>query len=312
MSETTGHWSTLRESGTLKGILFLLWIYRVFGRGIFNVVLVFVTAYFFVGLPRARRASREYLNNHYHYFPECWSVPPNWATVFRHLYSFGQAILDKLLAWSANLDETEFVVKNAAEHATFLQGNAGQLIIGSHIGNLEYCRGFMQRYKSRSINALVYDRHSANFVNAMQRLNPTSRVHILQVDQLDIPCMLALKAKIDAGEWLFIAGDRVPLSGEQRTVEVDFLGKRAAMPIGPYMLGKLLQCEVQLMFSYRQGKQVMFDRQTFASRIVLPRGDSEAALQSYAQRYARALEAQCREAPLQWFNFYPYWTRSEA
>src|SRR5690606_37950831 len=106
------------------------------------------------------------------------------------------------------------------------------------------------------------------------------------------------------------AGDRIPLSGEARTVTVDFLQRKAQFPIGPYMLAKVLQCEVQLMFSYRKQEKVYFELVPFAQQVTLPRKDSAAALQAYAQQYASALEQQCAKAPLQWFNFYPYWSES--
>ncbi len=306
MTETV-HWSTLREAGTYRGILFMLWLHRHLGRRVFNLALYPVMTYFFIAVPVARRASLEYLQRHQQSFPHCWDRPPGYRDVFRHMYAFGQSILDKLLAWSAPIDEGEFEIADEALLASFMQKDSGQLIIGSHFGNLEYCRGFVQRYKNKVINALVYDQHSANFVNAMQSLSEDSRVHIYQVDQLDIPTILTLKAKIEAGEWLFIAGDRIPLSGEQRTVNVRFLGHDAPLPIGPYMLAKMLECEVQLMFSYRTRDAIRFELVPFADKITVPRGQRDHALQSLAQRFADALEKQCEQAPFQWFNFYPYW-----
>ncbi len=310
-SRQPAQWSSLQEAGTVRGILFLHWINRVFGRGLFSVLLYPVTLYFFLFKPVARRASLEFLRTHARAYPDRWDHQPGHRDVLRHFYAFGQAILDKALAWGAPLHESEFDVADRAQLEAFMAKENGQLIIGSHLGNLEYCRGFVHRYRQKTINALVYDQHSANYVNVMQSLYPESRIHIYQVNDLDIPLMLNLKARIDAGEWLFIAGDRIPLSGEARTVPVDFLRREAQFPIGPYMLAKLLQCEVQLMFSYRQGRKVYFELVPFAAQVTLPRGkQGEARLLDYAQQYARELERQCARAPLQWFNFYPYWSDS--
>jgi len=223
------------------------------------------------------------------------------------MLAFGQSILDKCLAWTRTIEEDEFIIVNEPELRKLLEDSKGQLIIGSHLGNLEYCRGFVHRYKNKTINVLVYDQHSANFVNMMQRTSPDSRMHIYQVDGLDIPTILRLKEKIDRGEWLFIAGDRVPLSGEQRTVNVDFMGRVASFPIGPYMLAKVLRCNVKLMFSYRVGDRVRFEMVPFSDQVVLQRKSSNSDLRRYAQQFAAELERQCVNAPFQWFNFYPYW-----
>ncbi|WP_086933106.1 hypothetical protein [Agarilytica rhodophyticola] len=304
------HWANLKEAGTYHGFLFLLWVHKLFGRKIFSLVLYPVTLYFLLFLPVARRSSKEFLETHYQCRPSFWKKKPGYWDVLRHFFSFGQSILDKLLAWSVAMSEDEFEIADPAFLEEFLNDEKGQLIIGSHVGNLEYCRGFVQRYKSKTINILVYDQHSANFVRMMQKINSQSRIHVYQVDQLDIPTILSLKTKIDGGEWLFIAGDRIPLSGEQRTVDITFMGRTAQLPIGPYMLAKTLQCPVKLMFSYRKGKKVFFDVHPFADKVVLPRREKEVALTEYAQLFAQLLEKQCLQAPMQWFNFYPYWLDS--
>ncbi len=304
------HWSELKESGTMRGILFLLWLHKYCGRSVFNGAMYLVIAYFFLSRPLARAASLDFLQTHARAYPESWNHTPGYRDVFAHMYSFGQSILDKLLAWSTPLTESEFEIVNEPVLTEFLTKENGQLIIGSHLGNLEYCRGFMQRYKQRTINVLVYDQHSANFVNAMQSLNPESRMNVYQVNELDIALILQFKTKLEAGEWLFIAGDRIPLSGEGRTVMVDFLGRPAQLPIGPYMLAKVLQCEVQLMFSYRKNGKVLFELVPFAEQVMISRKDGGASISAYAQHYARELEKQAAKAPLQWFNFYPYWAEA--
>lgn len=302
------HWSSLREAGTLRGFLFLLWVHRVFGRTIFGVVLYPVMIYFVMFRGVARRSSIDFLATHFQCNPGYWVRQPGLPEVFKHFFAFGQSILDKLLAWSVPMSEGEFDIKNENLLKSFLDDTRGQLIIGSHMGNLEYCRGFVHRYKQKRISILVYDRHAANFVEMMQRINPESRVDVYQVDQMDINMMLALKSKVDSGEWIFIAGDRIPLSGEERTVSVTFMGRRAQLPIGPYMLAKMLQCPVKLMYSYRVKNKVMFEIVPFCEKVVLPRKDKEQVIENYAQKFASELEKQCLEAPFQWFNFYPFWS----
>lgn len=301
------HWASLKEAGTYRGLLFLLWVHKTFGRGIFGIILYPVMTYFYLFRSVSRKASQDFLATHYAKYPDKWDRPPRAFDVIKHQYAFAQSILDKILAWSSDMNEEEFIIANEAELKAFLSQSNGQLIIGSHLGNLEYCRGFVHRYKNKVINALVYDQHSANFVNMLQSINPDSRIHIYQVDALDIPTILTLKNKIEAGEWLFIAGDRIPLSGDARTVPVDFINRKAQLPIGPYMLAKVLACEVKLMFSYRVDKKVYFEMVPFADKVVLSRKNSEQDLQKYAQQFATELERQCKNAPLQWFNFYPYW-----
>jgi len=305
------HWSSIREAGTLFGLQFLRFIHKVFGRWLVSICLLPTVAYFVFLRPVSRRSSQAYLTQHYHQYPELWRKTPRlWATC-KHFYVFAETVVDKLLSWFVKIDVDQFVIEHPERIDDIMSDARGQLIIGSHTGNLEYCRGFMHRYRDKVINILVHDKHSVNYNTIMQQMNSDSRLNVFQVEEFDIPTMLKIKSKIDAGEWVFIAGDRSPLSGSVRTVPVQFLGKTAHLPIGPYMLAKGLACPVKMMFSYcdyfGKGKPVYFAVIPFAEQVTLDRKQRDKQLQAYAQTFANALEKQCVEAPYQWFNFYDFW-----
>jgi len=244
------HWSNIAEAGTLFGLQFLRFVHQVFGRWLVTVFLMPTVVYFMLFRGDSRRASQDFLQAHFARYPNYWQKPPGWFDSAKHFYVFAETVVDKLLSWFIDIDVDDFVIEHPERIEELMQDTRGQLIIGSHMGNLEYCRGFMHRYKDKHINILVHDKHSQNYNTIMQQLNPDSRLHVFQVAEFDVPTMLKIKAKIDAGEWVFIAGDRSPLSGVERTVEVDFMGRTAQLPIGPYMLAKGLGCPVKLMFSY--------------------------------------------------------------
>ncbi len=311
---SNGHWSNIAEAGTLFGLKFLRFVHTVFGRWLVTVCLIPTVAYFMLFRGQSRRASQMYLRAHYEKFPERWAHAPGWIDSAKHFYVFAETVVDKLLSWFVDINVDDFVIEYPERIESLMADQRGQLIIGSHMGNLEYCRGFMHRYKDKKINILVHDKHSQNYNTIMQQLNPESRLNVFQVSEFDVPTMLQIKAKIDAGEWVFIAGDRSPLSGTERTIDVTFLGRRAQLPIGPYLLAKGLGCPVKLMFSYcdylsqsGKNKQVHFEVVEFADKIVLSRGDKNAQLRHYAQQFSNQLEQQCENAPYQWFNFYDFW-----
>jgi predicted LPLAT superfamily acyltransferase len=53
------------------------------------------------------------------------------------------------------------------------------------------------------------------------------------------------------------------------------------------------------------GYRMRFER--FYDRVLLPRAQRDAALREHVSRYAHWLETQLRSAPLDWFNFFPFW-----
>lgn len=305
------HWAKMRETGTLLGLRFLYRLNQIFGRGVFTFILLFVSAYFVLTRPEYRRASQEYLRVHFAFFPQRWSQAPGLNSTYKHFMAFGETILDKALAWSTDITEESFHVVNRQAIDDILNDERGQLIVGTHLGNLEYCRGFMRNNNDKVINILIHDRHSANFAKVMEAVNPASRLNIFQVDEMDVAMILTLKNRIDQGEWLFIAGDRIPVEGHQRTVNVNFMGRTTALPIGPYQLANTLGCPVKLMFAYRQNKKITVDLIPFANKLVLKRETRKQQIQQFAQQFATELENQCEAVPYQWFNFYDFWALPE-
>lgn len=308
------HWSSIKEAGSLLGLRFLWLVHKILGRKAVSVLLIPTVGYFLLFRPRERRYSREYLIRHYEYFPHQWVRKPNILDVARHFREFAETVVDKLLSWFVDINVDDFEVADLEHVKTQMADPRGQLIIGSHFGNLEYCRGFMHRYNEQVITILVHDKHSQNYNTLMRQLNTESRLNIIQVEEFDISTVLQIKDRIGNGEWVFIAGDRTPPSGQARTVEVEFLGHPVLLPIGPYLLAKGLGCPVQLIFASfdysKPHKPVKFTLTQFAENITLDRNRQNQQLQGYAQRYADALQLQCEHSPFQWFNFYDYWDRS--
>ncbi len=306
------HWASFKEAGTLYGMQFMLFVYRIFGRKIFSIIVYPVSLYFVLCRPAARQASKDYLLANYTSQPEQWEKQPGLQHSIIHFKHFAETILDKLLAWVDDVKEDDFIIEDQTLVEDIMSDKRGQLVIGSHFGNLEFARGFMQRYRDKVINILVHDKHSANFVNMMKKLNPDSRLNIYQVDEFDVQTMLLLKDKTDRGEWVFIAGDRIPLAGLQHTVEVSFLGKKAPLPIGAYILAKALACPVKLMFAYRRpdlaADKVYFSIYKLADKVHFNRSDRIEKIQEYAQTFINELQRHSLLAPYQWFNFYEFWS----
>jgi len=120
-----------------------------------------------------------------------------------------------------------------------------------------------------------------------------------------------LAEKIAAGEWVAMAGDRVPLSASAgNTTRAVFLGKAAPLPAGPYVLAALLKAPLYSMLCVREdhGHAVYFD--TLAERVELPRARRAAAIAEYAARFAAQLEARLKNVPYEWFNFFPFWDQA--
>ena len=73
-------------------------------------------------------------------------------------------------------------------------------------------------------------------------------------------------------------------------------------------LARVVQAPVVLFFGlYRGGNRYEVYLESFSEGMELPSNQQAIDLQQGIQRYADRLEAFCRLAPDNWFNFYEFW-----
>jgi predicted LPLAT superfamily acyltransferase len=306
------HWASTKEAGVMHGLRFMVWLNSTVGRVAFNVVLVFVMSYFFLRRGDARRASLAYLERVRRCYPDALPRGTKLALSFRHFFIFGQSLLDKYLAWAETPAGIIMMPEEEKALFNFVETRRGCLLIGSHFGNLEYSRGIAHRHPDITINVLIYDQHAQNFAALLAQGDPDSRMNLIQVTDLDLNLALKLKDKVQRGEWVVIAGDRVPVGDSDRVAEAEFFGDPARFPIGPYVLATLLQCPVFLIHCFRLDGSYRLGYEHFAEEIGMDRSNREQAYAAAAQKFAAALEKQVVRAPLQWFNFFDFWGKPDS
>jgi predicted LPLAT superfamily acyltransferase len=141
----------------------------------------------------------------------------------------------------------------------------------------------------------------------LARLDPRSQLNLMQVTEMTPAMAMQLSERVEQGEFVVIAGDRVPVSSNPRVALAPFLGQTAAFPVGPYVMAAVLGCPLYTLFATRRqgGYELHFER--LRETVSLPRRGREAALTELAGDYAARLEHHVRRAPLEWFNFYDFW-----
>jgi predicted LPLAT superfamily acyltransferase len=299
------HWSGLVERGSYWGLALTFTIYRVLGRAIARLLLYPITLWFFITGTTARRASCEYLKKVYS--AGALAESPTTMDSFRHFHSFAETALDKVDAWTDNIAAGLIDFPNQYEFERLAQGGRGALFITAHLGNIELARAIGTKAGWKRINAIVYTDHARKFNSLLNRVHPQSAVNLIHITSFGVDTAISLKEKIDSGEWLFIVGDRTPVSSNGRVVMANFLGSPAPFAAGPYMLAHLMACKVYLIFCVREKDKFHIYLEPFADKIELPSRSRQAEIERWATLYAERLTHFTLKTPYQWFNFYNYW-----
>ena len=312
--DNNAHWSKRQEQGTILGIKLMLAVYSVLGRKVFNQILKAVIGYYYLTGKEAKQASQLYLNQLKKYAQDNSLHLPAKLDSYHHLLSFGHTMLDKLAAWKGDFSANNLTIHGQEHFQSMVEQQQGVVLLGSHLGNIELCRALGRRHADVKINALVFTEHAERFNRVMKAVNPNSELNLIQVSSMGPDTAILLQQKIEQGEWVVIVGDRTSTSKESRSVWANFLGQAAPFPQGPFMLASVLKAPVYLLFGLRDDSSekphfnVYFEH--FSDQIVLPRQTRQQALAQVVQDYANRLEHYTLQAPLQWYNFFNFWTLS--
>jgi predicted LPLAT superfamily acyltransferase len=300
-SAAPSHWAGLGERGALWGLAFVAACYRLLGRRACTWVMAPIVSYFFLTGATQRRASRGYLGR------VLWRQP-SLADEFRHFMDFAGRALDAFAAWSGAIPPAAMACATPEAVADAAADPRGALLVVCHHGNAELSHGLMEPSLRERLTVLVHTRHAANYNRLLETHRGTAAARMLQVTELGPDTAIVLRQRIEAGEWIAMAGDRVPVLSQGRVSRVPFLGEAADFSQGPWVLASLLGCPVHLLFCRRVADgRWNLALEPFAERIDLPRGRRDQALAECAARYAERLERECRALPFQWYNFFDFW-----
>ncbi|HRN77126.1 hypothetical protein [Ottowia sp.] len=290
----TSSWSAKAERGSTWLIQLIVWLARTCGRTVCRGLLYPITLYFVLTDRMARKASKEFLQR-------IEGQPVGWTQTFRHIYTFATTLLDRVYLAGGDFHrlDIEIVGREHLEH--LLEGGKGCVVLGSHLGSFDLMM-VMQR---------VVDKRP---IHVMMRVDPRARVrriagiaeHELRIIQTGRPdSYLKAHQALEHGEVVAMLADRV--EGDVPRLNSRFLGHEAPFPLAPHVLAARSGAPVIMCFGlYVRRNRYRIEFVEFGTAAACDaRG---VAFQPVVDRYAGVLEEYARRYPLNWFNFYPFWT----
>ncbi|MBT9488864.1 MAG: lipid A biosynthesis acyltransferase [Rubrivivax sp.] len=289
-------WTHKAERGSAWLIRLIAWLARVVGRPLCRGLLYPIVLYFVLTDATARRASAEFLQR-------ARGRPTRLRDVFAHLYSFAATLLDRVYMAAGDFHRFDVSIVGLPLLDEALQAGRGCVLLGSHLGSFD-------------LLSLAHRALDGRPVAVMMRVDPRSQVRriagiddgSLNIIPLGRPdSFLRAHDALSQGSVVALLADRV--DGAARR-PVQFFGHATAMPTAPHVLAARSEAPVLMCFGlYEGGRRYRIEFIEFGPAAApTSRGP---ALQPVVDRYAALLEAQARSRPLNWFNFYPYWSSSD-
>lgn len=298
------HWADISESTSTIGIRVMLAAHAIGGRYLFLPLLAPVIVFYFSFNTAARRAVRVYLQRLNRYNKA--TPAPTLSNCFRVFWRFGQALLDKFAVWQGDIQRDDVVIHQYEVVEQLRDSGQGAVILMSHLGNFEICHALSNASQGITLTVLVHTKHAQQFNALLKNVAGGSRVEILQVTEVDAAMAIRLAEKVNRGEFIAIAGDRVPINSRQ-VLQHQFLGETASFPKGPFILSAVLGKTVLMLNCLKQeGQYHIYFEQLWAGGSIARR-EREDFIQRLASGFVEQLQHYVLKAPYQWFNFFDFW-----
>ena len=305
---TSQHWAKQNERGNRFFLYLTRLIVKYFPLGGIRFVTFWVVFYFFITSRKMRTYIRCYQENLQQTYPEI--KLPNFP-VFRQFLHFGEAITDRFAVWQRKIRYKDLIIDDADNLYADMDsiGQRGQILVCSHFGNIEICRALVGsgHHPNFRLNVLVHNRHAEEFNKALVEAG-ADELPLIQVEDLDAQKMLELSQRIEQGEWIAIAADRIPIRGD-KTETVTFLSKKAEFPQGAWLLASLLKTKINTVFCLKENGKYRLQLRRFSDGIKGRGSERHLAIQQAMQQYANSLAKESAKNPLLWFNFYDFWQK---
>jgi predicted LPLAT superfamily acyltransferase len=302
----TQHWSKVTERGSSLGISFLYFIYNVFGKPSFYLILIPVLVYFYFSGKEQRLSVLKFQHKVSQQRKIRGLNTPKLYPFFQYL-EFGRSALDKITAWMGKISLKDITFNNKVQMLEIVAEQKGGIILTSHLGNMEVCRALSDGIPQLKVNALVHTQNAVKFNQLLQSISPTSGINLIEVSELGPDTAMKLLDRIEQGEYIAIVGDRTSIAQHGRIVEAQFLEDTAYFPEGPFILAAILKSPVYFMSCVRNAKGFSVDFIPYKDKLVLKRKHRQESLQIAVQDYANWLSELALKAPYQWFNFFDIW-----
>ena len=300
-------WADHRERSNLQAARAMRWIAVAAGRRATRLLLHPVAWYFVFASRGPRRHSRRYLDR-------VVGRPATGRDGYRLVYTFCATVLVRVYLLREQFDEFQFEASGSEVILEPAGRGEGLLACGAHFGSFEALR-MVGHDKGLKVAMIMYEDNARLINDTLAAIAPNTELRTIPLGRVD--AMLVLHRWLEDGGLGGMLADRtLPGNNPQRskTVVLPFLGAPARFADGPFRLAALLRRKVVFMAGiYRGGNRYdlrfspLADFSTAASA-----GERDALINVALARYVETLEALCREAPYNWFNFYDFWAEADA
>lgn len=296
-------WYNIKEKSAGVKRLRLTWqIYRHFGEFPVRLIAFWVCFFTFISNSDIRKNSNIYFKYLYEYTKDN-SLKPNLLNSFKHSLSYANSLVDKMIAYVGEFKNIKFAedkYKNIV--IDLISKKQGAFFITNHIGSVEMMRAFLKSANVPNVKINVFLQQSQcevfnEFINSL--LIQDKFVELFPVEEINVDTSIKIKDKIEHGEFVFMAGDRISMGSPNINYSAKLLNHKISLPLGVLKFALLMDCKIFNILCAKENQEY----KVFLENIEYS-GNSKEKLEKLKEKYCEYLEYSTLKYPYQFYNFF--------
>lgn len=223
-------------------------------------------------------------------------------SVYRNYYVFGQTLIDKIVVMAGIPNRFSFHFDGEEFLHQVVEGGRGGILLSAHLGNWEVAGHLFTRLQTR-INIVMFDGEHQRIKDYLAGITGGRHVNVIVLKD-DLSHIYAIHDALSKKELVCMHADRF-MEGN-KTAEISFLGETARFPIGPFLLASTFRVPVSLVFAF---KETATHYHLYATEPKVYPGAKQGGLEQSMQDFVDTMEEKVKRYPLQWFNYYDFWSK---
>lgn len=280
-----------KTKGSLLGYKIFLFFVKVLGLGFAYRLLKLVTYYYYIFAAKPKNALLEFYRDTLHL-----SGKAALSLVRKNFYIFGQTLLDRAAFLLGKDSAFTHTFENEQYLLDIKQGGKGGILLSAHLGNWETAGNLLKGRITPTINIVMLDAEVESIKKFMDLSTGGSRFKVIPIKN-DLSHVISIRNALVNNEFVAIHADRY-LEGA-KYIELDFFGKKAKFPFGPFVIASRFDAPVTFVFAAKDGK---YSYHLSATAPI----SQKMAPEKIAGLYVDALEKKVRQYPEQWFNYFNF------
>ena len=290
---TAKKWFQLSEEGAGKlRLQALKFMFDKLGEFPVRIIAFFVVLSVFLQAKDRRNASLKFFKiiNKKHLL----------LSAYRQFLNYGNSLVDKFLSVMGKLDPQKFELP---EEDIFKSA----FFIATHVGNVEIMRSLFQlknKFEPKRVNIFL----QANACKIFNDFLKTLELHIPEIEAFPVEeisphTSIEISDRLQNGEIVFMAGDRISAQNENIAYEAEFLNHKVKFPLGTLKFALMLNVPVYFIVCVKDRKKYKI----FVEKFVSDKQKRTEKLEDLKLQYVKFLEKYTLLYPEQFFNFYDMW-----